>query len=70
MLFAATYPARTTGLITIGSFSSQTPRPGHPWGRTQEMQAQFLDAIRTQWGGPVGLELRAPSVAHDERVRQ
>jgi class 3 adenylate cyclase len=34
------------------------------------MQAQFLDAIRTQWGGPVGLELRAPSVAHDERVRQ
>jgi pimeloyl-ACP methyl ester carboxylesterase len=70
MLFAATYPARTTGLITIGSFACQKPRPGHPWGRTEEQQAEFLHAIRTQWGGPVGLEARAPSVAHDDRVRQ
>ena len=70
MLFAATYPARTTALITIGSFACQGSRPDYPWGRTPEQQAQFLEAIETQWGGPVGLDTRAPSVAHDDRVRQ
>ncbi len=70
MLFAATYPARTTALITIGSFACQGSRPDYPWGRTPEQQAQFLEAIETQWGGPVGLDARAPSVAHDDRVRQ
>jgi pimeloyl-ACP methyl ester carboxylesterase len=71
MLFAATYPMRTTSLITIGSYARQKPAPpDYPWGRDQQQQEQFLDLIQTGWGGPVGLDLRAPSVAHDERVRQ
>ena len=70
MLFAATYPARTTALITIGSFPSQRPRPGYPWGRSQEQQDQFLVTIQKDWGGPVGLDARAPSLAHDERARR
>jgi pimeloyl-ACP methyl ester carboxylesterase len=69
-LFAATYPARTTALITIGSYARQKPGPGYPWGRTLEQQEDFLDAIQKDWGGPVGLDLRAPSIAHDARVRQ
>ena len=69
-LFAATYPMRTTALITIGSYARQKPGPGYPWGRTQEQQEQFLDSIQRGWGGPVGLDLRAPSVAQDDRVRQ
>jgi class 3 adenylate cyclase len=69
-LFAATYPTRTTALITIGSYARQKPDTGYPWGRTQEQQEQFLDSIQKGWGGPVGLDLRAPSVAHDDRVRQ
>jgi pimeloyl-ACP methyl ester carboxylesterase len=69
-LFAATYPTRTTALITIGSYARQKPGPGYPWGRTQEQQEQFLDSIQKGWGGPVGLDLRAPSIAHDDRVRQ
>jgi class 3 adenylate cyclase len=70
MLFAATYPARTAALITIGSFACQSARPDYPWGRTAEQQQEFLEMIQNDWGGPVGLEARAPSVAHDERVRQ
>jgi pimeloyl-ACP methyl ester carboxylesterase len=70
MLFSATYPARTAALITIGSFARQKPGPGYPWGRSQEQQDQFLDTIQKDWGGPVGLDLRAPTIAHDERVRQ
>lgn len=69
-LFAATYPTRTTALITIGSYARQKPDTDYPWGRTQEQQEQFLDGIQKGWGGPVGLDLRAPSVAHDDRVRQ
>lgn len=68
-LFAATYPSRTTALITIGSYSRQKPGPGYLWGRTQEQQDQFLDTIQKEWGGPVGLDLRAPSIANDDRVR-
>src|SRR3989442_3149577 len=70
MLFAATHPARTTALITIGSFDRQRPGPGYPWGRTQEQQDAFLDMIQNGWGGPVGLDLRAPSIASDDHVRQ
>jgi pimeloyl-ACP methyl ester carboxylesterase len=69
-LFAATYPSRTTALITIGSFPRQKPGPDYPWGRTQEQQEEFLHAIQKDWGGPVGLDLRAPSMANDDRVRQ
>lgn len=59
LLFAATYPARTAALITIGSYARQRPAPDYPWGRTQEQQERFLDSIRNEWGGPVGLDLRA-----------
>jgi pimeloyl-ACP methyl ester carboxylesterase len=69
-LFAATYPSRTRALITIGSFPRQRPGDDYPWGRTAQQQQDFLAAIQNHWGGPVGLELRAPSVAGDERVRQ
>ena len=69
-LFAATYPARTSSLIMVGSFVRQKPAPGYLGARSEEQQEQFLQSIQKDWGGPVGLDLRAPSIAHDERVRQ
>ena len=69
-LFAATYPARTSGLVMIGSYSRLQPAPDYPWGRSAEVQQQFLETIQRDWGGPVGLDVRAPSFAHDERARQ
>lgn len=69
-LFAATYPDRATALIMAGSYPNLKWSPESPWGRTPEMQDQFVAAMETHWGGPVGIELRAPSVAHDERFRQ
>lgn len=69
-LFAATYPQRTNALVMIGSYARQRPAPDYPWGRNQEQQDQFLDTIGRDWGGPVGLDLRAPSLAGDQRARQ
>lgn len=69
-LFAATYPTRTSSLIMVGSYSRVKAAPDYPWGRTPEEQQKLLETIRNTWGGPVGIDARAPSMAHDERFRQ
>ncbi len=69
-LFAATYPERTTAVVTIGSFPRRTWTPEYPYGPTREEYAAFADATVRDWGGPVGLETRAPSLAHDARFRE
>ena len=68
-LFAATYPTRTSALILIGSYSRAKPGPDYPWGRPADVQHRFLESIAGDWGGPVGFDVRAPSLAHDERAR-
>ena len=66
-LFAATYPARTTALIMIGAYARRMQAPDYPAGLSQEAQETFLQEIRDDWGGPVGLAGRAPSMVGDER---
>ncbi|QQS45663.1 MAG: alpha/beta fold hydrolase [Acidobacteriota bacterium] len=66
-LFAATYPEKTIALIMIGSYARRLKGDGYPWGPTEEEREQFFDEIRTHWGGPVGLEERAPSMIHDRQ---
>lgn len=69
-LFAATYPERTIALVMIGSYARRLQAQGYPWGPTLAQRDQFLEEIRNHWGGPVGLEDRAPSVAADPAFRQ
>ena len=69
-LFAATYPARTSGLIMIGSYARLKPAADYAWGRPPEVHDSFIESIQRDWGGPVGLDIRAPSLAHDDRFRQ
>ncbi len=69
-LFAATYPERTIALVMIGSYARRLRGAGYPWGPTVAERDVFLDEIRNHWGGPVGLEERAPSVAQDPAFRQ
>ena len=69
-LFAATYPDRTTGLIMHASYARLTWRPDYPWGDTDEERLAFIDDAVRNWGAPIGIESRAPSMAHDERFRQ
>lgn len=68
-LFAATYPSRTSALIMHGSYARLTWRPDYPWGETDEQRAEFIDEAVRNWGGPIGIESRAPSMAHDPRFR-
>ena len=70
LLFAATYPARTSALIIYGSYARRGWAPDHPFGRTEEEMANILTVVENEWGGPVGIETWAPSLARDEVFRQ
>ncbi len=68
-LYATTYPERTRALVMIGTYAKRRWAPDYPWAPTDEQGERFLDEIHRTWGGPVGLEARAPSVAHDPAFR-
>jgi pimeloyl-ACP methyl ester carboxylesterase/DNA-binding winged helix-turn-helix (wHTH) protein len=68
-LFAATYPERTAALITIGAYSRRIRDESYPWGPTPAEREAFLREIQENWGGPVGLETRAPSKVADAQFR-
>jgi pimeloyl-ACP methyl ester carboxylesterase/DNA-binding winged helix-turn-helix (wHTH) protein len=69
-LFAATYPEKTEALIMIGSYARRLRDPEYPWGPTREDRDAFCRTIVEQWGGPVGVEDRAPSRAADPAFRE
>jgi pimeloyl-ACP methyl ester carboxylesterase/DNA-binding CsgD family transcriptional regulator len=69
-LFAATYPDRVAALILIGCYARRLWAPDHPWGYTPDDVAARLAEIERDWGGPVGLEKRAPSAANDPVFRE
>src|SRR5262245_11285755 len=69
-LFAATYPERTSALIMHATFARRSWAPDYPWGRTEAQMETFIAQLRRDWGGPFGIEKRAPSIAQDERSRQ
>jgi class 3 adenylate cyclase len=67
-LFAATYPGRTRALVMLGSYARRMWATDHPWG--EQDRSEHWDELLKRWGGPVGLEQRAPSRAGDERFRE
>ena len=68
-LFAATYPEKTLALVMIGTYAKRVRDVEYPWGPTPEQREQFFEVMRKQWGGPVGIDERAPSVADDPQFR-
>ena len=68
VLFAATYPERTTALILCGCYAKFSGAPDYPWRRTREEWEHWLQDLEENWGGPFDLSEGAPSVAGDERI--
>jgi pimeloyl-ACP methyl ester carboxylesterase/DNA-binding winged helix-turn-helix (wHTH) protein len=68
-LFAATHPARTEALIMIGSYARRMVAPDYPWGVSHDERDRFCQTILDEWGGPVGIDDRAPSRAADPAFR-
>jgi pimeloyl-ACP methyl ester carboxylesterase len=68
-VFAATHPEQTAALVMIGSYARREWAADYPWGPTAEERERFLRTIIDEWGGPVGIEERAPSRALDPDFR-
>ena len=69
-LFATTYPEKTRSLIMIGTYAKRMWSHDYPWAPSSEARERFFEEIRTSWGGPVGIQTRAPSRAADPVFRQ
>ncbi len=69
-LFAATYPDRIAALITIGSYARRLRSDDYPYFTTREEALKAVAAAEADWGGPVWIDVRLPSVANDPIIRQ
>jgi class 3 adenylate cyclase len=69
-LFAVTHPSRTSALIMHASYPRRTRAPDYPFGPTDEDNLAWISQMEREWGGPFGLDARAPSMAEDKRFRQ
>ena len=68
-LFAATYPEKTAALVMIGTYAKRIRDEDYPWGVSTEDREKFFELMQADWGKPVGIEERAPSLANDEAFR-
>jgi class 3 adenylate cyclase len=65
MLFAATYPDRVSSLVLYGTYARMTKTEGFPLGVPDEAFDNWREQVHREWGGPVGVDLWAPSLEGD-----
>jgi len=65
MLFAATYPERTTALVLVNGLARLTATDDYPWG-SGAAEADIRDDMRRSWGRGALLEYVAPSRLGDD----
>jgi len=70
VLFAATYPERTSALVLYGSYARRSWAPDHACGHTEQEWQAMIDAIEMGWGEARSPDLRAPSAADNQGYRQ
>lgn len=67
--FAARYPERVSALMLVGAFAKRVWSEDYPWAPTPAARQVFFDDIENEWGGPIGIEQIAPSLANDPAFR-
>jgi class 3 adenylate cyclase len=71
VLFAATYPDRTESLIVHSSLARSRRDPvEYPEGAPEDVREFFLEYVEETWGTDALIDLFAPSVADDPRLRR
>jgi pimeloyl-ACP methyl ester carboxylesterase len=69
VLFAATFPERTTALVLGASFARRTRASDHPWGLDDDAQRYILDGYEERWGRTGFGKRSAPSLVDDLRFQ-
>lgn len=64
-LYAATYPAQVSALIFFGTFARMVSAPDFPHGIAEAAMDRWGEVVQRDWGGPVALDLWAPSRVGD-----
>ena len=62
LMFAASYPERTSGLVLYGSYASIK---ADPWAVPQERYEKLLSLVESHWGEGVLVGFNAPSRSKD-----
>src|SRR5437763_10522221 len=74
ILFAATYPERTTGLVLLEPSVRGTGSTDYPWAPNEEERRRRLASVREGWGQRTFfaelLREWAPSLADDDAFKQ
>jgi pimeloyl-ACP methyl ester carboxylesterase len=70
LLYAATYPERTSALVLYGSYARRAWAPDHPFGVTWERMQGILETFERDWGAPVAMEIWSPSLLGDEAYKE
>lgn len=73
ILFAATYPDRTSALVLHGAMARSTEAPDYPWAAPADaLRRSVAEFIVPSWGRPDGvvLEIFNPSEADDPEARE
>ncbi len=70
LLFAATYPERTSALVLANACARWIAGPGYPDGTDREMVERFLEAVEERWGTEELATVICPALAGDPRVRR
>ena len=67
MLFAATYPERTTSLVLYGAYAKRRdPDEDYPWCATWEERQAYADAVEQEWGSEADLGTMTPNAGPGE----
>jgi class 3 adenylate cyclase/pimeloyl-ACP methyl ester carboxylesterase len=64
LLYAATYPERTSALVLYGSYAKRSWAPDYPFGWRDQQWERVLSNIEQNWGTPQGtnIGMYAPSL--------
>src|SRR4051794_1605419 len=57
LLYAATYPHRTSALVIYGSYAKRSPAPDYPFGWDDQQWQRVLDDIEENWGSPQSMSI-------------
>jgi DNA-binding SARP family transcriptional activator len=67
--FTADHPDRVAGLILFAALAKGSATPDYPHALNAGQYDTWLQQLVTEWGGPAGIEIFAPSLAGDAQAR-
>jgi len=70
ILFAATYPKRTSALVLYGAFAKRVWSEDYPWAPTPKERQSWINSLENGWGSDVEIKTLAPSEANNEQFKR